>query len=57
MRVKWRQMTGSLIPPHLAQITDEAWNRRFLGSALRRIKPKMLRRNAHASLKLAQNHD
>jgi epoxyqueuosine reductase len=34
----------------LAQITDEEWDRRFTASALRRIKPKMLRRNARANL-------
>lgn len=35
----------------LAHITETDWDRRFRGSALRRIKPKMLRRNARASLK------
>ncbi|NER33571.1 MAG: tRNA epoxyqueuosine(34) reductase QueG [Oscillatoria sp. SIO1A7] len=34
----------------LAEISDEDWNRRFPASALRRIKPEMLRRNARASL-------
>jgi epoxyqueuosine reductase len=34
----------------LAEISDEEWDRRFLGSALRRIKPGMLRRNARANL-------
>ena len=34
----------------LAQISDEEWNRRFPASALRRIKPDMLRRNARANL-------
>ncbi|MBE9057807.1 tRNA epoxyqueuosine(34) reductase QueG [Sphaerospermopsis sp. LEGE 08334] len=34
----------------LAQITDEEWDRRFTASALRRIKPEMLRRNARANL-------
>ncbi|MBD2292278.1 tRNA epoxyqueuosine(34) reductase QueG [Anabaena sphaerica FACHB-251] len=34
----------------LAQITDEEWDRRFPASALRRIKPEMLRRNARANL-------
>ena len=33
----------------LAQITDEEWNQRFPASALRRIKPEMLRRNAQAA--------
>lgn len=34
----------------LAQITAEDWNRRFPASALRRIKPEMLRRNARAAM-------
>lgn len=34
----------------LAQITDKEWDRRFTASALRRIKPEMLRRNARANL-------
>lgn len=34
----------------LAEISDDEWNRRFRASALRRIKPEMLRRNARASL-------
>ena len=34
----------------LAEISDEDWNQRFPASALRRIKPEMLRRNARASL-------
>lgn len=34
----------------LATISDAEWERRFIGSALRRIKPPMLRRNAQASL-------
>ena len=34
----------------LATISDTEWDRRFIGSALRRIKPPMLRRNAQASL-------
>ena len=34
----------------LANISDEEWNRRFPASALRRIKPEMLRRNAIANL-------
>ncbi|MDX2212362.1 MAG: tRNA epoxyqueuosine(34) reductase QueG [Oculatellaceae cyanobacterium bins.114] len=35
----------------LAELTDEDWDRRFQGSALRRIKPYMWRRNAIANLK------
>lgn len=35
----------------LAEISDEEWDRRFQASALRRIKPEMLRRNARANLR------
>lgn len=35
----------------IAQITEEDWNQRFPASALRRIKPQMLRRNAQANLR------
>ena len=35
----------------LANISDAEWDRRFPASALRRIKPNMWRRNAHANLK------
>lgn len=35
----------------LANLSDQEWNQRFPSSALRRIKPKMLRRNAQANLK------
>lgn len=34
----------------LATLTEEAWDRRFTGSALRRIKAPMWRRNAQANL-------
>ena len=34
----------------LSTITEDEWNRRFPASALRRIKPPMLRRNAKAAL-------
>ncbi len=34
----------------LAAISDQEWERRFPSSALRRIKPRMLRRNALANL-------
>jgi epoxyqueuosine reductase len=34
----------------LADLSDEEWHRRFPASALRRIKPEMLRRNAKANL-------
>lgn len=38
----------------LAQISDEEWEKRFPASALRRIKPEMLRRNARANLDASQ---
>lgn len=38
----------------LAEISDQEWNNCFRASALRRIKPDMLRRNARANLE-AQN--
>ena len=43
---------GNVAPKltELAEISDEEWNRRFPASALRRIKPEMLRRNARANL-------
>jgi epoxyqueuosine reductase len=34
----------------LAQLTDDDWQQRFTGSALKRIKPPMFRRNAQANL-------
>ena len=34
----------------LAKITKEEWDKRFTGSALRRIKPEMWRRNAQAQI-------
>ncbi|MBW4597442.1 MAG: tRNA epoxyqueuosine(34) reductase QueG [Brasilonema angustatum HA4187-MV1] len=43
---------GNLAPKlvELAQISDQEWDRQFSASALRRIKPDMLRRNARANL-------
>ena len=38
----------------LAKITDEKWDKQFPASALRRIKPQMLRRNARANLESSQ---
>ncbi len=37
----------------LAEISHKEWDRRFTSSALRRIKPEMLRRNATANLSTA----
>lgn len=45
------------IAPHLielANISKEEWDKRFPASALRRIKPEMLRRNARANLDTSQ---
>lgn len=39
----------------LANLSDDDWNRRFPASALRRIKPEMLRRNAQANLDAAKS--
>jgi epoxyqueuosine reductase len=43
---------GNLAPTlvELADISDQDWQQRFPASALRRIKPQMLRRNARANL-------
>ncbi len=43
----------------LATITDQEWDKAFTGSALRRIKPDRLRRNARASMgtKKSQNSE
>lgn len=41
----------------LAQMTETQWNQRFQGSALRRIKPEMWRRNANAQIKQSQIND
>ncbi|KST63358.1 tRNA epoxyqueuosine(34) reductase QueG [Mastigocoleus testarum] len=44
--------SGNLAPKlvELAKISNEEWDRQFPASALRRIKPEMLRRNARANL-------
>lgn len=44
---------GNIAPKlvELAEISDRDWDGRFPASALRRIKPEMLRRNARANLK------
>jgi epoxyqueuosine reductase len=38
----------------LAQMTETEWNERFQGSALRRIKPEMWRRNAQSQIEKSQ---
>ncbi len=47
---------GNIAPKlvELAQISDHEWDERFPASALRRIKPEMLRRNARANLNAFQ---
>ena len=50
------QPRSSVVAPRLADLatlSDEAWDQQFRGSALRRIKPEMWRRNARVSLKLS----
>jgi epoxyqueuosine reductase len=39
----------------IATLSDKEWDQRFPASALRRIKPSMLRRNAIANLQQSQN--
>lgn len=41
----------------LATLSDQDWDRRFPASALRRIKPAMLRRNAQANLDHRQDRE
>jgi epoxyqueuosine reductase len=41
----------------LSQLPDEEWDKRFPASALRRIKPEMLRRNARANLEAFQREE
>ncbi|WP_435182977.1 tRNA epoxyqueuosine(34) reductase QueG [Cylindrospermopsis raciborskii G7] len=50
--VDFHPYPGNLAPKllELSEITDEQWNEKFTASALRRIKPKMLRINARANL-------
>jgi epoxyqueuosine reductase len=47
---------GNIAPKltELAEISDEEWDRRLRASALRRIKPEMLRRNASTNLEAAE---
>jgi epoxyqueuosine reductase len=47
---------GNLAPKlvELAQISDQEWDQQFPASALRRIKPEMLRRNARANLEASR---
>jgi len=54
--VEFQPYSGNIAPTlaELAEIPDETWDRRFSASALRRIKPEMLRRNARANLDSSQ---
>jgi len=50
--VEFQPYPGNVAPTltELAEISDEEWEQRLRASALRRIKPEMLRRNARANL-------
>ncbi|WP_026100320.1 tRNA epoxyqueuosine(34) reductase QueG [Fortiea contorta] len=50
--VEFQPYPGNIAPKliELAKISDEKWDQQFPASALRRIKPEMLRRNARANL-------
>lgn len=50
---------GNIAPKlvELAQISNEEWDKQFPASALRRIKPEMLRRNARANLEQKKDVD
>ncbi|WP_088240793.1 tRNA epoxyqueuosine(34) reductase QueG [Calothrix rhizosoleniae] len=49
---EFQPYSGNVSPKlvELAHISDRDWDRQFTASALRRIKPKMLQRNARANL-------
>ena len=49
---EFQPYSGNLAPKliELAKISNEEWDKQFPASAFRRIKPKMLRRNARANL-------
>jgi epoxyqueuosine reductase len=50
---------GNIAPKlvELAKISDEEWDKKFPASALRRIKPEMLRRNARANLDASRRNN
>lgn len=54
--LEFQPYPGNVAPrlTELATISDQEWNRRFPASALRRIKPNMLRRNAQANIDASQ---
>lgn len=53
---EFQPYSGNIAPKliELARITDEEWDKQFPASALRRIKPQMLRRNARANLEASR---
>jgi len=53
---EFQPYSGNIAPKliELAEISNEEWDRRFPASALRRIKPEMLQRNARANLDSCQ---
>ncbi|GAC1453301.1 MAG: tRNA epoxyqueuosine(34) reductase QueG [Chamaesiphon sp.] len=55
--VEFQPYSGNVAPTltELAELSYEEWDRRFPASALRRVKPEMLRRNAKANLQSSQN--
>jgi epoxyqueuosine reductase len=57
--VDFHPYPGNIAPKliELAEISDEEWDRKFPASALRRIKPEMLRRNARANLDASQQNN
>jgi epoxyqueuosine reductase len=56
---EFQPYSGNVAPilTELAEMSDEEWDRRFPASALRRIKPEMLRRNARANLEAKASPD
>lgn len=56
---EFKPYPGNIAPKltELADISDEEWERRFPASALRRIKPQMLRRNARANLEAKEKNN
>lgn len=56
---EFQPYAGNVAPTlaELAEISDEEWDKRFPASALRRIKPEMLRRNARTNLEASEVSD
>jgi len=57
--VDFQPYPGNIAPKliKLAEISDEEWDKQFPASALRRIKPEMLRRNARANLDVSRRNN